>query len=190
MGSIVYDKVLSKDLSSSEDDIIERDDKLSNDDYDNLLNEVKNIFDVVYTYQKSVNTYCGKCEKSEHQISMKLGNLGTYVSTQFKTYDELHSYLRKYMSEEVINNISNFKKEYYLEEDGKLYCADLGKGSPFSFGDSVVEIKSLNNDVITAIAIKELTVDLDNYYEKIKLTIEKENGNYIVTSYEELIKVY
>ena len=185
---IVYDKIIKNedeivDNSTKDETVNEQVQELS---YNELISEVKNKFEFTFNYANSLITYCG-----EHEISERASDSGNFynVSKEFSTYDEMKNHLKQYMSEDLINKVSkyNISKENYIEENGKLYCETFGKGSGYDFGDSIIEIKSIDGDKITAVAMKELIVAAANptiEYQKINLTLEKENNSYVVTLYE------
>lgn len=189
VGYIVYDKSLNNEKkceTNTTNNVCTNNDSMDKE-YNKLFKEIKDIYNVVYDYQGSVNTYCGESESSTHQTNEGLNDR---VSTQFKTYDEMYNYLKGYMSEEVIKSFRFYERKHYIEEDGKLYCANLGKGSPFNVGDVTISIDNIEDNKISVIAIQELIGGDYPIYKKIKLTYELINDNYIVTSYEEVNTEY
>lgn len=187
MGYIVYDKFinntesLNDDMGQVQGENINKEEALN---YEDIISEVKNKFDFTFEYANLVFAYCGEAETSEKAAVH--GNFYN-VSTQFSTYDEMHNYLRNYMSDDVISNSSkyNISKENYIEENEKLYCETFGKGGAYDYGDSIIEIKSITVDKVEAIAFKELINEYTgNTYQKINITLEKIDNNFVITSYE------
>ena len=180
-GYIIYDKVLNNKQLPSADHNPEKTEL----NYNEIYTEVKNKFDFAFNYFESVISYCGEHQSSDRTIEATGANYN--VSTQFNTYNEMYNYLRSYMSDNVITSKKTFTidKKNYLEEDGKLYCATFNKGGIYTYGDSTLEIESIEDNKIIANAVKEL-IDPQNTksYKKITLTLENDNNNYIITSYE------
>lgn len=186
-GYIVYDKVLNKpvDTEIKEDvnNVIEQNESV---DYVKLENELKENFDVIYGVYSSPNTYCGKDSKVSEKNSP---NGGKYQeSTQFKTYDELYNYLSEYATSDVLSKLNKINKEFYLEEDGKLYCSNLGKGSVYKHTDTLLEFESLTKDSANGIANVILVTDMSgsetNEIEKYNFEFTKNNDKFIISKFE------
>ena len=97
------------------------------------------------------------------------------------------------MSTEVIAGKSPWgatAKEYYLEKDGKLYCEETNKGYPYGNGNVEIEITNQSDNKIDCIATMEL-IDMSNNktYDKVNITLELKDNNWIITSYKKQIKV-
>lgn len=186
-GYIVYDKVLNKpvDTEIKEDvnNVIEQNESV---DYVKLENELKENFDVIYGVYSSPNTYCGKDSKVSEKNSP---NGGKYQeSTQFKTYDELYNYLSEYATSDVLSKLNKINKEFYLEEDGKLYCSNLGKGGVYKHTDTLFKFDSLTKDSATGIANVILVTDMsgsETYeIEKYNFEFTKNNDKFIISKFE------
>ena len=111
-----------------------------------------------------------------------------YVSTEFTTYDEMLNGLKKYMTVEVIEGKPGFSatnKDFYIEKEEKLYCKKSYKGYPYNHSNINIEVTSKNENKITCVATMEL-IDLSNNKtnDKVNITLEKNNNNWIITSYE------
>ena len=125
-----------------------------------------------------------------NNINVKYTNLKAIYSaiTEFATYDEMLNYLKKYMTIEVISGKNPWAattKEYYLEKDGKLYCEETYKGYMYEHGNIEIEITSQEENKVTCIATIEL-IDPDNNKtsDEVNITLEKNNNNWIITSYK------
>lgn len=195
VGYIVYDKILNveDDYEISDDNnvgttnntTINNNSNTSLDkEYNSLFNEIKNIYDVVYDFKTTQYVYCGKSESSNHQM---VDGINDNVSTQFKTYDEMYNYLKQYMSEELIKDQRYYEKNFYREENGKLYCLNAGKELSYDLGDVNISITSIENNKITVMAVQEI-IPNETYYQKMKITYELVNDKYIVTSFIPIVK--
>ncbi len=148
------------------------------------VDNIKEIFKVVYNYYALPEVYCGKTESKIVEIY----GTSRKVSVDFTTYDEMLNSLKKYMSVEVIAGKSPWgatAKEYYLEKDGKLYCEETNKGYPYGNGNVEIEITNQSDNKIDCIATMEL-IDMSNNktYDKVNITLELKDNNWIITSYK------
>lgn len=185
-GYIVYDKVLSDEKenvqdatsneNSDEQDIYEELDE-------NTKSELKKVFRFVYHYYDTGNTYCGG-HTDEYITTSKTPSNGFYASKEFTSYSEMINYLKGYMSEEVVNGKNSIKKEYYTEKDGKLYCEDLGKGGNLYQLENITIKKSKTSTNIVYTTIETELVYEDTMYETYKVTFEKSDNRWIISSYE------
>ncbi len=181
-GYIVYDKVLNnKDVDNNYNDLRDN----SNNESSITKDEIIELFEFVYNYYEKPVLYCGE-SKSVIDINDEMH--GYYESSEFNTYDEMINKLKKYMSNEVIKNKQGFaatNKNFYKENNGKLYCQDSYKGYMYGHGNIDIEITSQNENKIYCIATMEL-IDMSNNktYDKVDKTLEKNNNNWIITSYE------
>lgn len=147
------------------------------------VDDIKTIFKVAYDYYELPKVYCGK---ADHTI-VKIYGTDRYASTEFSTYEEMLNSLKKYMSVEVISGKTPWAattKEYYLEQDGKLYCEETYKGYMYGRGNVEVEITSQTENKVTCVATMELTDPSENKtYDKVNLVLESKDDNWIITSY-------
>lgn len=153
--------------------------------YEKTVSEVKNKFEFAFDYFESIVSYCGESILSERKNETTGASYN--ISSQFNTYNDMYNHLKQYMSEDVINSKTAFNtaKENYIEEDGKLYCATFNKGGIYTYGKSYIQIDLMNENKIVVSALKKLIDPSNNIeYKKVNLTLEKENGNFIITSYE------
>lgn len=186
---IVYDKYTNREIGidyivTDESEIENNNDKQELN-YEEIVTEVKNKFDFAFEYFNSIVSYCGESKLSERKNEETGASYN--ISSQFNTYNDMYNHLKQYMSEDVINSKAAFNtaKENYIEEDGKLYCATFNKGGIYTYGKSYIQIDLMNENKIVVSALKELIDPSNNIeYKKINLTLEKENGNFIITSYE------
>lgn len=146
--------------------------------------DIKEIFKVAYNYYELPAVYCGKTESEIVEIN----GASRKASAEFTTYDEMLNSLKKYMSIEVIAGKSPWSataKEYYLEKDGKLYCNETYKGNIYNWGNVEIEITNQSADKVESVATMEL-IDPDNNktYDKVNITLELKDNNWIITSYK------
>lgn len=161
----------------------------SNSDNDVQINnikveDIKKIFEVAYNYYEVSGVYCGN---SDHKLVTIYGT-ERYASTEFTTYDEMLNSLKKYMNLEVIVGKTPWAattREYYLEQDGKLYCEETYKGYIYKQGNIEVEITSQTENKVNCVATMELTDPTENKtYDKVNLVLEEIDGVWIITSYK------
>lgn len=189
-GYIVYDKVLNKPVDTE----VKEDDNIVNEqnesiDYVKFENELKENFNVIYEAYSSPNTYCGKESVTSDKISPN-GNK-YQESTQFKSYDELYSYLNGYATSDVISTLSKVSKEHYLEENGKLYCANLGKGGVYEHNNTLIEYEEITDGTINGIAYIILSADMNDSgktydLEEYKVVFTKNSDKYIISKFEKI----
>ena len=146
--------------------------------------DIKEIFKVAYNYYELPAVYCGNTESEIVEIN----GASRKASAEFTTYDEMLNSLKKYMSIEVIAGKSPWSataKEYYLEKDGKLYCNETYKGNIYNWGNVEIEITNQSADKVESVATMEL-IDPDNNktYDKVNITLELKDNNWIITSYK------
>lgn len=187
-GYIVYDKILDVD-SDVIDDIPnnneEGDSSINNDSISidaSLRTELKETFKKIYNLYTSPNPYCGKTQASD---DMKMGYR---LSAEYSSYQEMVDSFKEYASEDVITSGKN-ARENYLEENGKLYCEDFGKGGVLEYKDSFMSINSkLDNKIdINFVVVLSTDVGLTSEYiyslEMYNIIFEKNsNNNLIITS--------
>lgn len=190
---IVYDKILNTEIDyeiNNENNVCTNTNTNTTNnnsidkEYNKIIKEIKDIYDVAYDFKTTQYVYCGESEPSNHQT---IDDINDNVSTQFKTYDEMYNYLRQYMSEELIKAQRYFKENFYKEEDGKLYCLNVGKELSYNLGDVTISIDNIENNKISVTAMQEV-ISTNTYYQKIKLTYELVDNKYIVTSLVPIVK--
>lgn len=203
-GYILYDKVLSNDNSNN--NIIDNSDnnqqlgsnRLSNDEALIILKDSYN--DVVRHIFNEGVSYCGEYDYDD-DIDLNITSEFSFSkSATFNSIEELDSYVKKYLTEELLSTtrynqsvtFNGVTTNSYYEKDGNLYCNNWNKGSnmllaTFSKNESNYEILSINNDSFVG-KINAVYYDVDNNKSllKIKLTIIKRNGNWLIDSYEEI----
>lgn len=178
---VIYDKVLSDNEQKEEN----KNNLDSDTTKENIsTEEIKEIFKFVYDYIELPEVYCGEDEIiSDVNDEMHMYHL----SKEYSTYNELINDLKKYMSIDVISKgtFASTDKSNYVEKNGKLYCKEQYKGYPYGRGNVDIELTSQSGYKISCIATMELT-DMSNNktYNKVNLTLEKDNDNWIITSYE------
>ena len=194
IGYIAYDKLLSNNdneviETKKENNVVsENEIVIQNEE---LINQIKSVFKFAYEYFDEGNAYCGEEGTEGYIIGNKTPSNGFKGSKQFKSYQDMIDYLSNYMNEEVINKKNSIKKEFYVEQDGKLYCEDLGKGGNlYQLENIIYQINSLNNNILNAtIAVELSTGDntIENTYkdyENYNVIFTRSNDNWIITSYE------
>lgn len=187
-GYIVYDKLLNNNtgIENNRDNISNNNSDANNiNSNENITEEkIREIFKFVYNYYELPIVYCGKTDNTLAQIY----GTARKVSTEFTTYKELLNSLKKYISTDVIADKQAFAattKEYYLEQDGKLYCTETYKGYLYGLGNIDIEIILQEENKIESIATMEL-IDMANTKtcDKVDIVLEKNNDNWIVTKYK------
>lgn len=191
-GYIVYDKVLSdekenvQDMNGNENN---NENKDGNDVFtsnhveldENTKSELKKVFKFVYDYYDWGNAYCGTYGQGGIESN---GVIHYTVSGQYSSYNEMINHLKEYMTEHVIYGVYSMSSDTYIEKDGKLYCPDFGKGdSLYQLED--ISIKNSNpyeTHIYTTIETK--LVYEDTMYETYKVTFEKRDNRWIISSYE------
>lgn len=192
-GYILYDKVLKIDNNLNNDTNVEEnnDNKVNEENSTTQVLEesVKKKFLFVYNFFDTPNTYCGDTNDNDRNTTSKVPSNGFIASTEFTSYDEMIDYLKKYITEELIFRKAQEKNERYVEQEGKLYCEDLGKGGNiYQIKDVEIEIKMVNSSqtIAQVTAIMELFNDESvRYEEKYDLIIDDSNGG-IVTLYNKV----
>lgn len=149
-----------------------------------VLEIVKEKFLFVEKYFNDSQVYCG--ENSEIEYEMQKDGMPYYKSGQFKTFDELNTYLSKYMTNEVRNQKFNYNTDYYIEQNGSLYCWMLGAGEL----EVIEEEKTEYN--IKNVSKTQIDVVVKAYYDSpegeissdINITLNNDDDNWIISKYE------
>ena len=187
-GYLVYDKILL-DSSNKEETVNTNEsnnDITNEEEYKPVIPEISKVFEFTYSYFDLGNAYCGEEGTDDFITTSKQPSNGFYGSKQFKTYDEMIGFLKKYMTEDVLLKKNSIKKEFYTEQNGKLYCEHLGKGSNIYQPEHIIyQINSNNENNIKATVAVELSTGEDKDYLNYEVTFEKLNNNWIITSYEQ-----
>ena len=146
--------------------------------------EIKEKFEYVYGYNVLPIVTCGETQTG----MIKIGDKDYYMSNEFNTYDEMLSYLNKFMSKEFMYNKYAFKatdKNNYLEKDNNLYCDVTYKGYMYGHNVKDIEIVKEENNKVIFVGNMELTDPSNNkQYDKVNCTIEYIDNNWIITSFE------
>ena len=200
-GYIVYDKVLSndkenvQDMNGNENDTNKNNNENNNgnDVYtsnhveldENTKSELKKVFKFVYDYYDWGNAYCGSYSKNDViESNDSIGAMYYTASSKYKNYNEMINHLKEHMTEHVIYGVYSMSSDTYIEKDGKLYCPDFGKGgNPYQLED--ITIKNSNpyeTHIYTTIETK--LVYEGTIYETYKVTFEKRDNRWIISSYE------
>jgi uncharacterized protein YneF (UPF0154 family) len=167
------------------------DNKVNN--YVNIDSETKEELTKVATfvynyYTQNPNGYCGGYITTD-----TLGEPDElpyyYASSKYHSYEEMISYLKKYMSYQVIYGPSEDSEFNYIESNGKLYCTYDAKGGPdIEIKDIVLKLEATNNeqsyygivDVIWYLPdLDEIIENTDSY----NVTFSKKDNNWIVTRF-------
>lgn len=180
----------SNDVDTNKpNDNVSNNNELNNNDNNYQANnikvdDIKRMFKVAYDYYESSTVYCGKID---HAI-VKIYGTDRHASTEFSTYEEMLNSLKNYMSVEVIAGKTPWAattKEYYLEQDGKLYCEETYKGDMYGYGNVEVEITSQTEKKVSCVATMELIdPNEEKTYDKVNIVLEAKEDNWIITSYD------
>lgn len=129
--------------------------------------ELENTFAFVYDYYyDSPNGYCGN----------------------YSTFDEMIDNLKEYMTETLIHGQSSTNKNEYKEENGKLICPDYGKGGSYLKKDFTIKYNEIYTNYIYTTIEASIEGLEDNWKELYRVTFEKKDNKWIVSSwyYEKL----
>lgn len=154
-------------------------------------NVVREVFDL------GMISYCGEYANDANSSKFIDGVLFGKSST-YSSFEELSNYLKKYMTEELLNSLKNYNdsvsKSYY-EENGNLYCSTRNKGgnviyTNFLESESTFKVNQITENNITAsiIAMYSDVSEKEKNSKTINLTLLKESDNWLVSSYEDVTK--
>lgn len=94
-----------------------------------LNEEIERLSNWVFNYINSLNIYCGDNMKWNNESDFipapNLDYMYLYdVFQDFKSISELNSYIKTYISDDMISaySRSGYLYDLYKEQDGKLYC--------------------------------------------------------------------
>ena len=186
-GYIVYDKVLcSKENPTPENNITS-----DNSDNFNALSIVKTNFKKMIQFMHSVGPYCGERNKNDYIVDPEEISIRWELSS-YSNMNELNNYLKSFMTDSVISiyTNSNYIYDLYKEQNGKLYCLSPNKAVDFRYSDDKISYKIINTTDESISAV--ITFDVEsfgytyNYVSPIEL-IKNSNGNWLVSSYFEII---
>lgn len=193
--------------NSNQNNVDENNQAMTETEAINILKDVFTNDTVQYLISHKSITYCDKETTviREEDLGLNYQWNGYHKCKDFKSYEELTNYFKKYVTDDFFNNTvlktgsvrqtiesSDGKIMYnYYEKDGNLYAAITGKGSNIMKyklldNDTIYKIDSSDNNKITAtITAKWEQVDESVYSELIKITIIKDSSNWKVSSYSE-----
>lgn len=200
-GYIVYDKVFSdekenvQNMNGNENSTNdnknnnENRDEQDTSDYEeldkNTISELKKVFRFVYDYYDWGNAYCGSYSKNDTIYSADYYNANYYTaSSQYSSFNKMINHLKEYMTEHVIYGKHYMSSDTYIEKDGKLYCPDFGKdGNLYQLEDiTIKDSKTYDTHIYTTVETK--LVYEGTIYETYKVTFEKRDNRWIISSYE------
>jgi len=156
------------------------------------IKKLKSTFEFVYDYLDSTHPFCGE-STDEGYFTVEGTEISYRKSTQFKSYNELLDYLKKYMSKEIINNnkyysMTDIVKELdiYKEKDNNLYCLyDITKGGGYYEIDEIlITANNIDENKISSKVEVKLSWWYAIWYEYYNVTYTKINDNWVITSYE------
>ena len=124
-----------------------------------VINSVKKLINKANEYYDNtiLKAYCGNSTEIK---TVDFGNnmVGEYVKSEFKTIEELESYLLSFLDDDLINiklDLSDIDNPKYYDNyymiDGNLYCRNYaGKGYDSSYtGNYDIEIDEYDDDSIS-----------------------------------------
>ena len=160
-------------------------DSKESENSDVAVADLEKVFKKVYEVRTSSNAYCGKSVNSDKTQSNASG-LNYYVSTTYSSYSTMIDDLTKYATDEVLN----IKKDQYIEENGKLYCVNDGKGSMCEPTDYTIEIVKKEENIITANVVVDLTCgnfnEESHANETFTIEYTKNGDNWIISKYNKI----
>ena len=183
-GYIVYDKV----LNNKETPISSNNTNENNSDNFDALSIVKTNFKKMIPFVHSVGPYCGERNTNDYIEEDSI----RWELSSYSNKNELNNYLKSFMTDEVISKYtnSNYTLDLYKEQNGKLYCLNPNKGSDFRYSEDKISYKVINttDDSISSV----ITFDVESYgytynYVLPMELIKNSNGNWLVSSYFEII---
>lgn len=137
-------------------------------------------------YLHSLIPYCGDAKNELIEFE---GGLSYRESIQFSKIAELKSYLLNRLSDAIVN-FSKYNKEIYVEKNNKLYCLvpATGCGTSFDLEKASYEVTNYSDNSISVIAEVPYVTGCDDtkLVMKLKVDIEKNDNNWIVSQYEEI----
>ena len=143
-----------------------------------IISNVRNLIDKANDYYDNsvLRAYCGNTTETR-TIAFEDNKTGEYVKSEYKTIDELKSYLLSFLDKDLIDvklelsDINNPKYyDNYYEIDGALYCRNYAsKGwNTYYTGNYDIEITSFtDNKIIGNIAYKYIDENSDCKLEEI-----------------------
>lgn len=193
---IVYDKVLNKSNIQEQDKNNTTNNNLIIDNHksehveleENVKKEITELFKFVYDYYDTGNAYCGGYDNNDRIEKKENLSKAIYytASSKYTHYDDMIKHLKTYMTERVIYGQHYMGKDNgsYVEKDGKLYCANFGKGGNiYQLTNTTITYSEPHTDVIYTQIEIELNYD-GKVYEYYDVTFSKENNNWIISSFE------
>lgn len=149
-------------------------------DYESIAKElIDNYYKNIFYGHTSI--YCGN--KDFDDTITKDDSKQYTASKDYKTKEELSNYLSTIISANFLTKIVT--DENYIEQDNKLYCYTPGRGS-LEYDESNIELESTTEEEIIANVKVTANSEGDNKTElNNKITIKKENGKWLIDSYEE-----
>ena len=170
-------------------------------DADAIAKEKMPIAVVIANQTKIGSTYCGNFDYSDQitvDTDVEYVKVIMDASSKFKTLNELKEYLAKNLSSDLINKYFKTKENSYLEKDGKLYCQSSHKGIEWISVANETDVNGKNPITYTILNKTENSFDVKidakyglmgeeerNQLVTINATIVKENGNWLVSKYEQ-----
>lgn len=161
---------------------------------------LKNLYNdaVRHIFNQGVS-YCGEYADG-NDGSLELNGFFYTKSATFKSFEELDNYVKKYMTDSLLESsrynhsttIGEKTINSYYEKDGSLYCNGWGKG-----GNLGLEYYLADESIFTISNIKEKSYDGEIkavYYDTgqenkttltIKVTVVKQNDIWLLNTYEE-----
>ena len=166
---------------------------LTENDALTILKEKYNVAREVFDL--GIISYCGKYATDDNS-SKEIDGILFYKSTTYSNFEELSTYLKSYMTEELLNSTKNYNdsvsKSYY-EENGNLYCSTRNKGGNVTYtsfleNESIFKINQITENDITA-TITAVYSDVDEKEKNsrtINVTLVKNSDNWLVNSYDDV----
>lgn len=171
---------------------------ITNNEAESIL---KNLYNdaVRHIYNEGVS-YCGTYATGDN-VTLSLNGFSYTKSATFNNFAELENYLKGYMTDSLLAS-SNYNKSTtfegttinsYYEKDGSLYCNGWNKGGNMSLANYLVNESTFTASNVTENSfdgvINAVYSDFDNNNKttkSIKVSVVKQNNNWLLNTYEEL----
>lgn len=155
---------------------------------------------VAFDYIYALSSYCGEGVEWGKGSDYIAGEMGDWyheydVSKQFKSKDELDTYLQTILSDDLIskfnsaNNLrDDLKDKAYLEKDNKLYCLNSNKGCGKTYDKDATTftVNEITTDKISITASIGYKTCGEEPAMNASIELSKNNsGNWIITSYSD-----
>ena len=148
---------------------------------------VKTLYEGAFDYFNSPNAYCGDQDWDSKYPGDDINPNGYYASKTYSSFKELETELLKYVTKSLLTS-RNFYDNYYVEDEGVLYCANLGKGGGWdNVTFEVVKAEEVSGEIVASIKEKYFSGTEVLFEEDMDLTLNKINDEWRINKYQKNI---